>query len=272
MIRIAELGMVYPGGGGAPVEALRGISLAVGRGELVSIVGPSGCGKSTLLKVIAGLYRPTAGGVWVGGEPVSGTRRDVGLVFQNPILLPWRTVLQNVLLPVEVLHLERAPYEARARDLLRSMGLEDFAHRYPHQLSGGMQQRAAIARALVHDPAMLLMDEPFAALDAMTRETMNLELARLWEATHKTILFVTHSIMEAVFLSSRVVVMSARPGRILETITVDLPQPRTLDLMATPRFGAHAAHIRSLFEAGPGRPGARAAAAPLAPVTTGVTS
>ncbi len=272
MIRIAELGMVYADGSGTPVEALRGISLTVGRGELVSIVGPSGCGKSTLLKVVAGLYAPTGGGVWVGGEPVTGTRRDVGLVFQNPILLPWRTVLQNVLLPVEVLHLERAPYEARARDLVRTMGLEDFAHRYPHHLSGGMQQRAAIARALVHDPAMLLMDEPFAALDAMTRETMNLELTRVWEATHKTIIFVTHSILEAVFLSNRVVVMSARPGRILETITVDLPQPRTLDLMVTPRFGEYAARIRSLFEAGLGRPGAPAAAAAPAPATAGVAS
>lgn len=251
MIRIAELDKTYGEGTDRPVPALESISLEIKRGEFVSLVGPSGCGKSTLLKILAGLYAPTRGSVWIGETVVHGPRRDIGLVFQHPILLPWRTVLQNVMLPVEVLRLDPAGFTGRALELLRTMGLEEFADRYPYELSGGMQQRAAIARALIHDPSTLLMDEPFGALDAMTRETLNLELMRVWEATQKTIFFVTHSIMEAVFLSNRVAVMSPRPGRVLEIVGVDLPFPRTLGLLGTQKFCDYATQIRALLEARP---------------------
>ncbi len=248
MIEIRDMNMIYPAASGKPVRALEGINADVARGEFVSLVGPSGCGKSTLLKIIAGLYRPTSGVASINGRPVAGPSREIGMVFQGPVLLPWRTVLQNVLLPVEVRHLDSGSFQERTHALLATMGLEDFHDRYPHELSGGMQQRVSIARALIQDPAILLMDEPFAALDAMTREGMNLELLRIWSGTGKTVIFVTHSITEAVFLSSRVVVMSARPGRVLEVVDVDLPMPRTLDVMATPEFGRLAVHIRSRLE------------------------
>lgn len=249
MIRVSGLDKIYAGEGDRPVQALQSISLEIKRGEFVSLVGPSGCGKSTLLKILAGLYAPTQGSVWIGETLVNGPRRDVGLVFQNPILLPWRTVLRNVMLPVEVLRLDPAPFTGRALALLETMGLEEFHDRYPSQLSGGMQQRVSIARALIHDPSILLMDEPFGALDAMTREALNLELMRVWEATQKTIVFVTHSILEAVFLSNRVVVMSRRPGKILDIVGVDLPLPRALAMMGTPRFCDYATRIRNLLEA-----------------------
>lgn len=251
MIRVAEIDMIYAEESDRPIQALQHVSLEIKRGEFVSLVGPSGCGKSTLLKILAGLYPPTRGGVWIGDNAVRGPRREIGLVFQNPILLPWRTVLQNVMLPVEVLRLDPGPFTARALELLRTMGLEEFSDRYPSQLSGGMQQRVAIARALIHDPSILLMDEPFGALDAMTREALNLELLRVWEETQKTIFFVTHSIMEAVFLSNRVVVMSKRPGRILEIVGVDLSFPRTLGMMASQKFSDYATRIRTLFETRP---------------------
>jgi NitT/TauT family transport system ATP-binding protein len=247
MISIKGLDMVYAAGSGRPVRALEGICLEVPRGEFVSLVGPSGCGKSTLLKLVAGLYRATRGELGIGGKPVSGPSRDIGMVFQSPVLLPWRTVLRNVLLPVEVRGQETGSFHDRALSLLAAMGLEEFHDRYPHELSGGMQQRVGIARALIQDPAILLMDEPFAALDAMTREGLNVELLRIWQETGKTIVFVTHSILEAVFLSSRVIVMSNRPGRVLAAVEVDLPVPRTLDMMGTPAFGRLASHIRSLF-------------------------
>jgi NitT/TauT family transport system ATP-binding protein len=248
LIRVDGLRKVYPSRAGA-VEALQDISFEIADGELVTIVGPSGSGKSTLLKLLAGILPKSAGHMELKGSPIEGPRKDIGMVFQQPVLLPWRTVLSNVLLPVHIQRLDRGLHEERARSLLRQVGLEDFMNRYPYELSGGMQQRVGIARALIHDPAILLMDEPFGALDAMTREHMNLELLRLWADRRKTILFVTHSIPEAVFLADRVVVLTRRPGRIVEIIPIGLPRPRELDMMATPPFGALTRRIRDHFGA-----------------------
>ncbi len=231
------------------VPSLTPIDLSIGQGEIVAVVGPSGCGKSTLLRLVAGLLPPTSGGVEVNGHAVTKPHRDVGIVFQAPLLLPWRSVFRNVMMPVEVKRLPRAEYEARARDLLRMTGLEAFAGKYPWQLSGGMQQRAAICRALVHDPGILLMDEPFGALDALTRETMNLELQRIQMETGKTVLLITHSIPEAVFLADRVVVMKARPGAVAAVYDVALPRPRTLDAMGDADFAALARQVRGHFHA-----------------------
>jgi NitT/TauT family transport system ATP-binding protein len=245
-IRIANLRKAY-GGGGSSVLALNDVSLEIGLGEFVSVVGPSGCGKSTLLRILAGLIPPSSGEVWFGESRVDGPRRDIGVVFQSPVLFPWRTVLENVLVPVDVQRLDRGKGIARARELLALVGLAEFEARFPAELSGGMQQRVGIARALVHDPAMLLMDEPFGALDAMTREHMNVELQRLWMSKGKTVLFITHSISEAVLLSDRVVVMTPRPGRFAEVLRIDLPRPRTLETMSTPAFGEHVRRIRAHF-------------------------
>jgi len=233
--------------GREPVLALENIAFSVPEGAFVAVVGPSGCGKSTLLKILAGLLPSTEGEAWLRGRPITGPRRDIGVVFQSPVLFPWRSVLDNVLLPVDVQRLGRDRYEKVAMDLLALVGLTGFEHRYPWELSGGMQQRVAITRALVHDPAMLLMDEPFGALDAMTREHMNLELQRIWLEKKKTVLFITHSIPEAVFLGDRVLVMTPRPGRILEDVAVDLPRPRSLEVMNTPEFGRYARAIRAQF-------------------------
>ena len=249
LIVVSDLEKTYTTKGRALVKALGGISLAIEPGEFVTIVGQSGCGKTTLLKILAGLLARSAGAVVLRGEPVNGPRRDIGIVFQDPVLLQWRTVLGNVMLPVEVLGLDRVAYRRRAMGLIRLVGLETFEDKYPHELSGGMRQRVALARALVHDPSLLLMDEPFGALDAMTREFMNLELLRIWQEARKTVVFITHSIPEAVFLADRVVVMSARPGRITEVVRVDLPRPRDLDMMASDDFGVYARKIRHLFDA-----------------------
>jgi len=238
VIVLDRVGMTYRAESG-PVEALRDVGFSVGRGELLALVGPSGCGKSTLLRVVAGLRRPTRGSVEVDGRAVTGPIPSVGMVFQAPVLLKWRTVRDNVLLPAELAGLERARYRERAEHLLRLVGLDGFADRLPRELSGGMQQRAAICRALLLDPPLLLMDEPFGALDAMTRDEMNLELLRVWgepAAARKTVVFVTHSIPEAVFLSTRVVVMSARPGRVAGIVEIDLQQPRTAETREDPRF------------------------------------
>jgi len=240
VIVLDRVGMTYRAESG-PVEALRDVGFSVGRGELVALVGPSGCGKSTLLRVVAGLRRPTCGSVEVDGRAVTGPIPSVGMVFQAPVLLKWRTVRDNVLLPAELAGLERARYRERAEHLLRLVGLDGFADRLPRELSGGMQQRAAICRALLLDPPLLLMDEPFGALDAMTRDEMNLELLRVWgepAAARKTVVFVTHSIPEAVFLADRVVVMSPRPGRVARVVDVPLPRPRTPATRAAPQFGA----------------------------------
>jgi NitT/TauT family transport system ATP-binding protein len=238
-IALDRVGMVYPTASGA-VEALRDITFEVARGELLALVGPSGCGKSTLLRVIAGLRPATTGQAHVAGRPVTHPLPEVGMVFQAPVLLKWRRVLDNVLLPAELAGLDPRRYRERARELLRLVGLGDFAEKYPRELSGGMQQRASLCRALLLDPPLLLMDEPFGALDAMTRDEMNLELLRVWgegSAARKTIAFVTHSIPEAIFLADRVVVMTSRPGQVARIFDVDLPRPRTVQTRAAPTFG-----------------------------------
>ena len=232
-----------------PVTALDDIHFSIAEGEFVAIVGPSGCGKSTLLKILTGLIPASQGEVRLSSTPIKGPRRDIGVVFQSPVLFPWRTVLGNVLLPVDVQHLDRVRLKESAMELLVLVGLQGFEMRYPWELSGGMQQRVAMVRALIHNPAILLMDEPFGALDAMTREQMNLELQRIWLERRKTVLFITHSIPEAVFLADRVLVMTPRPGRIMDDVTVELPRARGLDVMATPEFGAYVKRIRDRFQA-----------------------
>jgi NitT/TauT family transport system ATP-binding protein len=217
-------------------------------GELVSLVGPSGCGKSTLLKILAGLHSHDGGEVKIGSvEHSFDPSRDVGMVFQAPLLLKWRRILENVLLPAEILGLPMAAARERAKGLLALVGLGGYEDKYPYELSGGMQQRAAIARALVHDPKLVLMDEPFGALDALTREKMNLELLRIWKEAGKTIVFVTHGISEAVFLGTRVVVLSAGPAKMADNFAIDLPRPRTLDMKTHARFGEYTRRIYRLL-------------------------
>src|SRR5947207_1544743 len=230
--------MTYETASGDLVTALQDINLRVEENEFLTIVGPSGCGKSTLLKLAAGLMLPTRGKVVFQGRIVDRPHRDVGLIFQQPVLLKWRTVLGNVLLPIEYLHLPVREHRQRALDLLAAVGLQGFEDKLPRELSGGMQQRAAIARALIFDPQVLLMDEPFGALDAMTREELSLELLRIWEERRKTIFFVTHSIPEAILLADRVVVMTPRPGRIARVLEIDLPLPRSVELEFDERFTA----------------------------------
>jgi NitT/TauT family transport system ATP-binding protein len=230
-----------------PLTSLRAVSFDVREGEFLSIVGRSGCGKSTLLKILAGLLPLTGGEAHINGRRVDGPQDGVGMVFQSPVLLAWRDVLSNIMLQVEIRGLEWEPYRRRALDLLQIVGLAGFERKRVWELSGGMQQRVAICRALVHDPSLLLMDEPFGALDAMTRETMNLELQRIWLATKKTVLFVTHSIPEAVFLSDRVLVMTERPGTVDKIYDISLPRPRSLENMGTPEFSAVAQAIRAHF-------------------------
>ena len=234
-IEVRNVSKVYASQDGS-VEALSDVSFAMSDAEFVTIVGHSGCGKTTLLKIVAGLLAPSSGAVTARGRSVSGPLSDVGMVFQRPVLLKWRSILDNVMLPIEMLHLPRAEGGERALDLLKLAGLIDFRHHYPAQLSGGMQQRAAICRALVHDPSLLLMDEPFGALDLMTREDMNLELLRIWSQRRKTTLLVTHSISEAVFLADRVIVMTPRPGRVADVVQVVLPRPRLPETKLDPRY------------------------------------
>ena len=228
--------------------AVSEVTFDVAAGELVALVGPSGCGKTTLLKILAGLHPHDAGEVRIGSaaQPFDPSR-DIGMVFQQPLLLKWRRVLDNVLLPAEILGLPVAASRERARDLLALVGLRDAEAQYPYELSGGMQQRAAIARALIHDPKLILMDEPFGALDALTREKMNLELLRIWQQARKTIVFVTHGISEAVFLGTRVVVLTAGPARMADNFLVELPHPRTLDMKTHERFGEYTRRIYRLL-------------------------
>ena len=228
--------------------AISDASFDVMPGELVSLVGPSGCGKSTLLKILAGLHAHDAGEVRIGSpsHPFDPAR-DVGMVFQAPLLLKWRRILENVMLPAEILGLPKAESRERARHLLNMVGLAGNEDKYPYELSGGMQQRAAIARALVHDPKLVLMDEPFGALDALTREKMNLELLRIWKEAGKTIVFVTHGISEAVFLGTRVIVLTAGPARMADNFEVDLPHPRTLDMKTNERFGEYTRRVYRLL-------------------------
>ena len=213
-LRLDSVSLIYKSRGQKELTALQSMSLDVRDEEFITIVGQSGCGKSTLLRLVSGLLAPTTGTIELAGRPVTGPRSDVGIVFQSPVLLPWRTALENVLLPIEFLKKDLAQYETRARELLTLVGLKGFENGYPRALSGGMQQRVSISRALVSDPRILLMDEPFGALDAMTREELSFELLRIWEERKKTVLFVTHSIPEAVLLANRVVVMTPRPARV----------------------------------------------------------
>ena len=226
------------------MQALLEVSLAIERNEFVSIVGPSGCGKSTLLRLIAGLIGASSGRVAIDGVAVDGPRRDIGVVFQAPTLLPWANVLDNVLFPLRILHRLAPESPDKARELLHLVGLSDFERKMPSELSGGMQQRASICRALITDPDILLMDEPFGALDALTREEMSLELLRIWQEQPKTIFFVTHSVPEAVLLADRVCVMTARPGRIIEIIDVPLPRPRSYEQESLQEFQNCAKRIR----------------------------
>jgi len=250
LIQISGLEKRFMTRSGEPVVALSNFNLDVHEREFISVVGPSGCGKTTLLRILAGLEDATGGTVRAGGEPVTGPRADVGIVFQQATLLPWNTVLSNVLLPTQLKN-DRSPATVeRAKQLLSFVGLGDFAQKYPFELSGGMQQRVAICRALMREPRLLLMDEPFGALDAMTREVMNLELMRLWAEDRKTVVFITHSIPEAVLLGDRVIVMSPRPGRISKIVDVDLERPRSLQTMSSARFGELCGQIRSIFGSG----------------------
>jgi NitT/TauT family transport system ATP-binding protein len=237
-VRLSGVDKAFAIRGGGRTVALEGIDLEIGRGEFVSLIGPSGCGKSTLLRIVGDLISPTAGRVEVNGKPAPQARedRDYGMVFQAPVLFDWRSVESNVGLPLEVMKVPSAERERRVRQMLELVELGGFLGHYPHQLSGGMQQRVAIARALAFEPALLLMDEPFGALDEMTRERLNAEMLRIWEQTGTTVVFVTHSIPEAVFLSTRVVVMSPRPGRVVQVVEVDLPQPRTDQTRESERY------------------------------------
>jgi NitT/TauT family transport system ATP-binding protein len=246
-IDIAGLDKIYQARRSEPTHALSDITFSVRRSEFISLVGPSGCGKTTLLKILAGLVGRSSGEVSIAGTDVTRPLPQVGMVFQAPTLLPWRTVLKNVMVPVEVQGLDKDRYRERARELLDMVGLGEFEDSYPYELSGGMQQRAGICRALVHGPAVLLMDEPFGALDAMTREKMNVELMRIQRETGKTVLLITHSIPEAVFLADRVLVMTERPGAIAAIYDVPLPRPRSLDAMADPAFTELVQRIRKHF-------------------------
>jgi NitT/TauT family transport system ATP-binding protein len=246
-LAFAAVGLTYDAQDGE-VEAVHDVTFEVADGEFVALIGPSGCGKSSLIKLALGLEAPTGGDVTVSGRSVDGPRRDVGVVFQAPVLLPWRTVLDNVLLPADIQNLDRTTARDAARDLLKLADLERFAGKYPFELSGGMQQRVGIVRALLHDPRVLLMDEPFAALDALTRETLSLELQRIWMERRKTILFVTHNISEAVLLADRVLVMSARPGRVVADLANTAARPRTIAALSDPAAVALARDIRDALD------------------------
>jgi NitT/TauT family transport system ATP-binding protein len=246
-IHLAGVRKVYRSRG-AEFLAVSEATFDVEAGELVCLVGPSGCGKTTLLKMLAGLHATDGGELRIGSSAQSfDPSRDIGMVFQQPLLLKWRRVIDNVLLPAEILGLSLGESRTRARDLLALVGLQGFEDKYPYELSGGMQQRAAIARALIHDPKLILMDEPFGALDALTREKMNLELLRIWREARKTIVFVTHGITEAVFLGTRVIVLTAGPARMAGNFTVELPEPRTLDMKTHEKFGDYARRIYGLL-------------------------
>ena len=249
VVSIAGLSKVFGKGG---VKALDDIGLEVEKGEFISLIGPSGCGKSTLLRIVGDIIEPSSGRVTVNGKPARRARLDgdYGIVFQAPVLYDWRTVARNISLPLEMLGWDRARRARRVQEMLELVELTDFERHYPWQLSGGMQQRVSIARAFSFSPALLLMDEPFGALDEMTRERLNMELLRIWAEMESTVIFVTHSISEAVFLSTRVVVMSPRPGRITAVVPIDLPQPRTAETREEPRFFEHVTEVRERLHAG----------------------
>jgi NitT/TauT family transport system ATP-binding protein len=243
---LRDIAQVYASRDGL-VRALDQVSLTGRRGAFISIVGPSGCGKSTLMMIAAGLMTPSSGSVAVDGKTISAPRTEIGIVFQTPVLLEWRTALGNVMLQAEAKRLERGAAERRARGLLAAVGLAGFEGKYPHELSGGMRQRVSLCRALIHDPPQLLMDEPFGALDALTRDQLVLDLQQICHARRIGVLFITHSVSEAVFLSDQVIVMTPRPGRIDRTIDIDLPRPRTLAMRETPEFVRYSREILDLF-------------------------
>ena len=250
LIRMQRLRKVYRKKAGGKTEeflAVSDVSMDIRQGDMVSLVGPSGCGKSTLLKILAGLHGHDGGLLQIGGGQAFDAGRDIGMVFQQPVLLKWRTILDNVLLPADILGLDRKAAKARAHELLEMVGLTGFADKLPYELSGGMQQRAAIARALVHDPKLVLMDEPFGALDALTREKMNLEMLRIWEETGKTFVVVTHSIQEAVFLGTHCAVLTAGPARMADFFAIDLPAPRRLHLKTSAEFGGYVRRVYDLL-------------------------
>src|SRR5579872_922565 len=247
ILKFERLSMRYNTRAGQPVLAFDDINADIGRDEFVTILGPSGCGKSTLMKIAASVIRPTSGNVWFDGQKLTRPTPKIGMVFQQPILLPWRNVLDNVLFPIQMMGLPVSRHEAGARDLLKLVGLAGFERAMPGELSGGMQQRVAICRALVYDPTILLMDEPFAALDAMTREELGIELLRIWSERKKTVLFVTHSIQEGILLADRVLVMTARPGRVAASMPIALPRPRTVNMISSKEYGHYAETIRGLI-------------------------
>jgi len=248
LLTLRSISKTYAARDGQPVEAIRDASCTIEAGEFVAILGPSGCGKSTLMSIIAGLLPPTSGSVDFAPTFQSGRLPNFWIVFQDPVLFPWRDVKANVALPGEVVGMARQERDQRASELLRMVGLRGFEQKYPHELSGGMQQRVAIARALLLGPPLLLMDEPFGALDAMTREQMNLEIARISLESKTTVIFVTHSIAEAAFLSDRVFVMSGRPSSLRDAVTIDLARPRPLELMASDRLGAYVTQLRKMLD------------------------
>ena len=251
-IRLRKVRKVYRSQG-QEFLAVSDVTMDVREGELVSLVGPSGCGKTTVLKILAGLHQPDGGTIQIGNANTPfDPGRDIGMVFQQALLLKWRTILDNVLLPAEIVGLPMKAARGRARDLLNLVGLTGYEAKYPQQLSGGMQQRTAIARAFIHDPKLILMDEPFGALDALTREQMNLEMLRIWRQSGKTILFVTHSIQEAVFLASHCAVLTAGPAQMAEYMAIDLPFPRTLEVKTTEAFGVYARRIYASLGLGAG--------------------
>ena len=247
-VHVEAVGVCKHYGGRESVQALGAISLTIAKGQFISILGPSGCGKTTFLRCIAGVEKPSGGTLAVGGQTVDRPPSDMGMVFQRDVLLDWRTIYDNIFLPIEFRHESRKPYEKRAQELLKLFGLAGFDRHFPPQLSGGMRQRAAICRALIADPSLLLMDEPFGALDAMTRDQLNVELQRIWQATQKTVVFITHSIPEAGFLSDRIEVFSPRPGRIALSLDIDLPRPRRMAMRHEPEFNHYCSKIRELFE------------------------
>jgi NitT/TauT family transport system ATP-binding protein len=249
-ITLEDVALTYRGQAGS-TDALKQLDLKIEAGSFVAIIGPSGCGKSTIIKLVSGLIPPSSGTVMLGGKPVSGPQREVGIAFQKPTLLPWKSVQQNILVAAPR-SADKNAIGARASELIDLVNLRGFEKHYPHELSGGMQQRVALARALLLDPPVLLMDEPFAALDALTREQMSLELLKLWGQQDKTVLFVTHSIPEAVFLSDRVIVLSPRPARVAEDIAIPLPRPRDLKTMASANFGGLCNHLRQRLLASAG--------------------
>jgi NitT/TauT family transport system ATP-binding protein len=258
-VSVQSVSKVFETFSGDRIAAIGDISFDIRAGEFIPILGPSGCGKSTLLRIIAGLLKPTGGGVTVGGSPVEGPIKGIGFVFQKPVLFDWYKVLANVLAPVQLAGLRKRDYLDKARELIRLVKLEGFEDKYPKELSGGMQQRVAIARALILDPQILIMDEPFGALDALTRDQLNLELLKIWREKRKTILFVTHNIPEAVLLGDRVVVFSERPGTIQAIVPIDLPRPRDIEIKKNKRFGELEVELYKLIAGGESAEGSREA-------------